>query len=88
VTWASNRQDRDKGFEYADVISFNGYPGWYGGGADTVVDSWSKAADWVEQNWPKKVRWCTAMMHSDDADAHMDPQPVAARVLTALPLAY
>jgi len=54
VTWASNRQTRDKGFAYADVISFNGYPGWYGGSADTVVDTWDKAAAWVRQNWPTK----------------------------------
>ncbi|HEX3000517.1 MAG TPA: glycoside hydrolase family 2 TIM barrel-domain containing protein [Armatimonadota bacterium] len=28
VTWASNRHERDRCFEFADVVSLNFYPGW------------------------------------------------------------
>ena len=44
----------DKGFRYADVISFNLYPWWYNGPADQVVAAWQAKADWVESNWPTK----------------------------------
>lgn len=54
VTWASNRKSGDKALQYADVVSFNSYPGWYGGGANTVVSAWQWDADWVAQHWPTK----------------------------------
>merc|ERR1712211_117467 len=36
VTWSSNRHERDRCLKHADVISFNDYPGWYGGDYTTV----------------------------------------------------
>lgn len=54
VSWASNRKSGDKGLEYADVISFNSYPGWYGGGPETVEKSWLWDANWVAQHYPDK----------------------------------
>jgi len=54
VTWASNRKRNDLGYKYADVISFNSYPGWYGGDADSVVPSWEADAAWVASEWPSK----------------------------------
>lgn len=54
VTWASNRKSRDLALEHADVVSFNSYPGWYGGGAETVVASWEADAEWVASHWPDK----------------------------------
>ena len=47
VTWASNRQTRDKGFEYADVISFNGYPGWCLPPRSPHSHTYTGLANWV-----------------------------------------
>jgi len=54
VTWASNRRSGDVCLQHADVISFNAYPGWYGGNVSTVNRSWESDADWVAQHWPMK----------------------------------
>jgi len=37
VTWADNRGNRGKAYQYADVISNNYYPGWYNGPASGVT---------------------------------------------------
>ena len=54
VTWASNRKSGDLCLKEADVISFNAYPGWYGGNASTVNSSWLWDANWTASNWPQK----------------------------------
>jgi len=54
VTWASNRKSGDLCLQHADVVSFNSYPGWYGGNASTVNSSWELDADWVAAHWPTK----------------------------------
>ena len=54
VTWASNRKERDLCLRHADVVSFNSYPGWYGGNASTVNASWETDAAWVAAHWPAK----------------------------------
>ena len=56
ITWASNRKKRDLALAHADVISFNDYPGWYGGATDKVdvAASWRDNAAWVAENWPGK----------------------------------
>lgn len=36
VTWASNKIEKDVNYQLADVVSFNSYPGWYGGGPADV----------------------------------------------------
>ena len=54
VTWASNRKERDLCLRHADVVSFNSYPGWYGGNASTVNASWETDAAWVAEHWPTK----------------------------------
>ncbi len=42
VTYASNHPFDDTCFDLADVISINCYPGWYGGGIDTI-------AGWIDK---------------------------------------
>merc|ERR1711907_708993 len=54
VTWASNRCEKDLGFKSADVISFNHYPGWYGGDLSTIVPTWEQHASWVAAHFPDK----------------------------------
>eukprot|EP00908_Phaeocystis_cordata_P007571 Transcript_18225.p3 GENE.Transcript_18225~~Transcript_18225.p3 ORF type:complete len:216 (-),score=82.53 Transcript_18225:109-756(-) len=54
VTWASNRKQRDLCLRHADVVSFNSYPGWYGGNASSVNASWEADAAWVAAHWPAK----------------------------------
>ena len=39
---------------HADVVSFNSYPGWYGGNASSVNASWEADAAWVVAHWPAK----------------------------------
>lgn len=53
ITWASNRRESDLNLEHADVISFNDYPGWYGGDYTTIAEVWLKHASWVASNFPK-----------------------------------
>jgi beta-glucuronidase len=54
VTWASNQVDNDQCFAYADVISFNNYPGWYGrpGNVSYVADYWGSKIQWAADNYP------------------------------------
>lgn len=54
VTWADNRLSRSKCLDYADVISFNYYPGWYNGPADQINTTWATQAAWVAANHPDK----------------------------------
>jgi len=54
ITWADNRVDNGKAYEYADVISFNRYPGWYNGPAEDINASWRGYAAWVAEHWPAK----------------------------------
>ena len=83
VTWASNRQTRDKGFEHADVISFNGYPGWYGGGGDTIAKTWTTAAEWVKTNWPTKPFIISETGAGAIDGNHSSAQPAAASTRSA-----
>jgi beta-glucuronidase len=43
ATWADNQLLNDKCLKYADVISFNSYPGWYSHGGDSAypIEFWS-----------------------------------------------
>lgn len=54
VSWASNRYENDKCLEHADVITYNTYPGWYGGGPEDVASSLSSMAAQARQANPKK----------------------------------
>ena len=54
ITWASNRQSADVNFHLADVVSFNGYDGWYGGPPSTINATWTKAFEWAQSHWPRK----------------------------------
>lgn len=54
ITWASNRKSGDLCLHLADVVSFNSYPGWYGGNASSVNASWLWDAQWVAEHWPTK----------------------------------
>ena len=54
ITWASNRQSADVNFHLADVVSFNGYDGWYGGPPSTINATWTKAFEWARSHWPSK----------------------------------
>ena len=54
VTWANNRMQKDLGLQYADVISFNRYPGWYNGPPSEVTAAWQGYAAWVASTWPTK----------------------------------
>ncbi|XP_062518189.1 putative beta-glucuronidase [Corticium candelabrum] len=47
VSWASSRTTHDKCYDSADVISFNSYPGWYGGSLKDVVPTILSEADFV-----------------------------------------
>ena len=53
VSWASNRHENDICLEFADVISFNLYPGWYGCNCedpcptDLVAPALKKLADFA-----------------------------------------
>jgi exo-beta-1,3-glucanase (GH17 family) len=42
------------GLEHADMVSFNAYPGWYGGNASTIHGYWLQKAAWVRDTWPDK----------------------------------
>jgi len=54
ITWADNRCERGLSFEHADVISFNSYPGWYGGDYTTIESTWLNHASWIADNFPDK----------------------------------
>jgi beta-glucuronidase len=60
VTWASDKTESDVCLDAADVISFNSYPGWYGGSYDLQQDLQSAVptiigeATWVQQHQPGK----------------------------------
>merc|ERR1711865_1338183 len=47
LTWGTNRLDGDLSLKHADVISFNDYPGWYGGDYTTIEKTWLDHASWV-----------------------------------------
>ena len=54
VTWADNRGEHSKMYEFADVISNNFYPGWYNGPASGINSYWRDIATWVATNHPAK----------------------------------
>jgi len=43
-------------FRFADVISFNDYPGWYTdiGDIDAIKSELNKAVEWARSNFPEK----------------------------------
>lgn len=52
ITWADNRHEGSLNLQFADVISFNDYPGWYGGDYTTIASTWQKHAAWAAANFP------------------------------------
>jgi beta-glucuronidase len=56
VTWANNHLSSDVCLEYADVISFNSYPGWYdhAGNVSYVPTFWAQQFAWANVTWPGK----------------------------------
>merc|ERR1712096_144273 len=54
VTWASNRQDKDLNFKFADIIAFNAYPGWYYSPPSAINAAWSAFFQWAAQHAPSK----------------------------------
>merc|ERR1712107_931920 len=54
ITWADNRGRGGLNYKHADVVSFNSYPGWYGGDYTTIERTWLKNAAWVAEKFPDK----------------------------------
>jgi len=54
VTFAGNHLTQGLCYQYADVISFNGYPGWYVGDINDIVFYWKSATDWATSRYPDK----------------------------------
>eukprot|EP00928_Gymnodinium_smaydae_P015888 TRINITY_DN15905_c0_g1_i1.p1 TRINITY_DN15905_c0_g1~~TRINITY_DN15905_c0_g1_i1.p1 ORF type:complete len:357 (-),score=66.66 TRINITY_DN15905_c0_g1_i1:345-1415(-) len=61
VAWASSMTIRDLTWDFADVIAFNDYTGWYRSNVDATVESlqdvpytWKFYHDWVVENYPGK----------------------------------
>jgi beta-glucuronidase len=54
VTWADNRGPSSLCLEYADVVSFNYYPGWYNGPAEGIFSTWADRGAWVAEHYPDK----------------------------------
>merc|ERR1711924_15484 len=61
VAWASSMTIRDLAWEYADVIGFNDYTGWYRSNVDATMDDlkhvpgvWPYYHEWVQENFPGK----------------------------------
>eukprot|EP01059_Diplonema_ambulator_P031384 TRINITY_DN5734_c0_g1_i1.p1 TRINITY_DN5734_c0_g1~~TRINITY_DN5734_c0_g1_i1.p1 ORF type:complete len:623 (+),score=162.68 TRINITY_DN5734_c0_g1_i1:629-2497(+) len=54
VTWADDKKNESKCLPYADLVSFNSYPAWYGsGGPETCAPFWDGMAKWVATNFDK-----------------------------------
>ena len=55
-TWASDNTQMDMCYAFADVISFNDYPGWYGSPGDIsdAAATWKGHANWIAATWPGK----------------------------------
>jgi len=77
ITWASNQCSGDKNLRHADVVSFNGYPGWYGGDEATIVPKWQWDADWVEANFPDKPFVISEAGAGGIVGNHSSTQPLA-----------
>ena len=60
-TWASNRGLNDVCLEHASLVSFNSYPGWYGGvgDLDDPKRTWDKNADGVASGTTKSGKAAT-----------------------------
>ena len=61
VGWASSMTIRDLAWEFADVIGFNDYTGWYRSNVDATVETlkdipyvWKFYHDWVVEHFPGK----------------------------------
>ena len=55
VTWADDRRNTSICLDYADLVSFNYYPGWYGqGGPSDCATFWNSQASWVAKHHPTK----------------------------------
>lgn len=60
VSWASKQQQQDLTLSMADVISFNGYPGWYPVGTSPIPipalipEYWFNNSAWVTTHFPGK----------------------------------
>jgi len=61
VGWASSVTIRDLAWEFADVIGFNDYSGWYRSNVDATVEDfkyvpqvWHYLHDWAVENFPGK----------------------------------
>lgn len=54
VTWASKSKMQDRTLEFADIISFNDYPGWYDASLGEIPAVWQSYADWSRRHHPGK----------------------------------
>ncbi len=50
VTYASNAWTQDTCQEFADIVSWNWYEGWYGGSPETVEAEWNKLMDYTHSH--------------------------------------
>lgn len=50
VTYAGNRMKRDKCAEYADIVSWNIYTGWYGGGQEDIGPFFEDMLAWLDSD--------------------------------------
>jgi len=57
VTWADNQLLNDKCLKYSDVISFNGYPGWYdhGGNSSYPISFWSNVINEAAKTYSQPI---------------------------------
>lgn len=54
VTWASDKLVADVCLSIADVVSFNNYPGWYGGSPASISGLWKSLGNFVATLYPSK----------------------------------
>lgn len=47
VSFASNKQVDDRALHLVDIVSWNLYPGWYGGGPETVAPKLTEMLSWL-----------------------------------------
>lgn len=75
ITWADNRHEASLNLRFADVVSFNDYPGWYEGNHTTVKSTWQKHAAWAAEHFPEAPFLVSETGASGPAGNHSSSQP-------------
>ena len=76
-TWASDKTASDVCLHFADVVSFNNYPGWYGapGDVSNVNSTWKRLSDWVMVNHATKPFTVSETGGGGSTNGKMTPPP-------------